>query len=144
MGRREKKELREKEKCMKCIKNMEKNIYKYKECFVIKIVLRVFCGFNKNQVRFVFFISFFELFSILSRGKFGNSLGTFRDGMLGKFTRKNQSNSRLDFTGWDSWSLGISSKLSSFNKGSIKDVSNKGVQDGHGFLGDSLFRVDLL
>ena len=80
----------------------------------------------------------------LSRGELGDSLGSLRDSMLGKLTRKNQSDGRLDFTGRDGGSLGITSKLSSLNKNTIKDVSDEGVQDGHGLLGDSLFRVNLL
>jgi hypothetical protein len=46
-----------------------------------------------------------EEYSIISQSKkevnTGDSLGSFRDGMFGEFTGKNQSNGSLDFAGGD-------------------------------------------
>ena len=64
--------------------------------------------------------------------------------MLGKLTRKDEADSTLNFARGDSVSLGVTSKLSSLKESAIKDVSNEGVHDGHGLLGDSTIGVNLL
>ena len=64
--------------------------------------------------------------------------------MLGKLTRKYKSDGRLDLSGGDSGSLGVSGKLSSLDKGSLEDVGDEGVHDGHALLGDTAVRVHLL
>ena len=61
----------------------------------------------------------------LGRGVLGDSLGALRDSVLGKLTRKYKSDGRLDLSGGDSGSLGVSGKLSSLDKGSLEDVGDE-------------------
>jgi len=80
----------------------------------------------------------------LSRRELGDSLGSFRDSMLGKFTRKHKTDSSLDFSAAKSSLLVVGGKLSSFTSNALKDIIDEGVHDGHTLLGDTSIRVDLL
>lgn len=81
---------------------------------------------------------------LFGAGVFGDSLGTLRDGVLGKFTGKNETDSSLNFTRRDGRTLVVSSKLGSFGGNAFKDVIDEGVQDRHGLVGDTSVGVDLL
>ena len=76
--------------------------------------------------------------------EFGDSLGTFRDGMFGEFTWENETNGSLDFTGRESGLLVETGQFSGFTSDTFKDVVDEGVEDRHTLLGDTNFRVDLL
>jgi hypothetical protein len=80
----------------------------------------------------------------LSRGELGDSLGSLRDSMLGKFSRKHQANSSLDLAAGQGCLLVVGGKLSSFSGNALKDIIDEGVHDRHALLGDSSVRVDLL
>ena len=74
----------------------------------------------------------------------GDSLGTLGDGVLGKFSRKEKSDSGLDLTGGKGGLLVVSGKLGGFKGDSVEDIVDEGVQDGDTLLGDTSLRVNLL
>ena len=73
----------------------------------------------------------------------GDSLGTLGDGVLGKFSRKEKSDSGLDLTGGKGGLLVVSGKLGGFKGDSVEDIVDEGVQDGDTLLGDTSLRVNL-
>ena len=73
----------------------------------------------------------------------GDGFGTFRDSVLGQFTWKEKSDSSLDFTWWDCWSLIIFGQSRGFTGDTIKNITNKGVHDVHGLGGNSSVWVNL-
>jgi hypothetical protein len=81
---------------------------------------------------------------LLGGSVLGDSLGTFRDGVLGKFTREDKTNSGLDLARRDGGTLVVGSQLGGFSGDTLKDIVNEGVQDGHGLVGDTSIGVDLL
>ena len=80
----------------------------------------------------------------LGRRELGDSLGTFRDSMLGKLSRKHKTDSSLDLSARESGLLVVGGKLSSFSGNALKDIIDERVHDGHALLTDSGIRVDLL
>ena len=74
----------------------------------------------------------------------GDGLGSFRDGVSGKFSGEDELDGRLDFSGRESSSLVESDELGSFSGNSVKSIMDEGVHDVHGLLGDTNVRVDLL
>ncbi len=78
------------------------------------------------------------------RSELGNSLGTFRDGMLGKFSRKHKADGSLNLTRRQSRFLVVACQLASLGCNTFKDVIDEGIHDGHSPLADSGIRVDLL
>ena len=79
----------------------------------------------------------------LRTGKLGHGLGSFRHGMFGQFSRKHQSDRRLDLSAAQSCLLGISGKTSCLRGNAIEDIVDKRVHDGHALFGNSSVRVDL-
>jgi len=74
----------------------------------------------------------------------GDCLGTLRDGMLGKFSREEESDRGLDLSGSDGVSLLVAGELSSLKSDSFEDIVDERVHDAHGLVGDSSVGVDLL
>ena len=74
----------------------------------------------------------------------GDSLGPFGDGVLGQFTRQDQSNGRLDFSGRHGRLLVVSGQLGGFSRDLFEDVVDEGVHDAHRLGGDAGVRMDLL
>jgi len=74
----------------------------------------------------------------------GDSLGAFRDGVLGQFSREQQTNSGLDLAGADGVLLVVANQFGGFPSNALKDVLDEVVHDGHSLLGDSSVRVNLL
>ena len=64
--------------------------------------------------------------------------------MLGELSWKEESDSGLDLSGGESVFLIISDELSGLSGNLLENVVDERVHDGHGFLGDSGFWVDLL
>jgi len=64
--------------------------------------------------------------------------------VLGQFTGEDQSYGGLDLAGRDGGLLVVSSKLGSFGSDALEDVVDERVQDGHGTVGDTGVRVNLL
>jgi hypothetical protein len=80
----------------------------------------------------------------LRRAELGDSLGSLRDGVLGKFSWKHKSHGSLNLTRRESGLLVVSGKLSGFGGDTLKDIVDEGVHDGHTLLRDTGVRVDLL
>ena len=76
--------------------------------------------------------------------EFGNSLGSFRNGVFGEFSGESELDSGLNFSGAHGVFLVISNKSGGFLRKSVEGVRNERVHDGHGFLGNASFRVNLL
>ena len=64
--------------------------------------------------------------------------------MLGKFSREEEPDSSLDFTGGDGGPLVVVGQAGSLSSDSLKEIIDKGVHDAHGLGGDTSVRVDLL
>ena len=88
--------------------------------------------------------SFDSRFKNLRRGKLGDSLGAFRHGVLGEFTRQDETDRGLDFAGSHRRLLVVSGEARGFGGDLFKDVVDERVHDGHRLGGDTGVRVDLL
>ena len=55
-------------------------------------------------------------------GVLGDTLGTFRDGVLAQFTGEDQSGGSLDLSGRNGGSLVVSSQLGSFRSKTFEDI----------------------
>ena len=64
--------------------------------------------------------------------------------MLGKLTREEKLDGRLDFPGGESAFSVVSYQLGGLGGESVESVINKGVHNVHSLLADSNFRMDLL
>ena len=64
--------------------------------------------------------------------------------MLGELSWKDESDSRLDFSGGEGGSLVVLDELGGFTGEFTEDVVDEGVHDGHGSLGDTGLWVNLL
>ena len=74
----------------------------------------------------------------------GDSLGSFNDGMLGKFSWEKESDGSLDFSGWESLSLVISDESGGFITDLSEDILDERVHDAHWSLWDTGLLVNLL
>ncbi|RDX70054.1 hypothetical protein CR513_50743, partial [Mucuna pruriens] len=79
-----------------------------------------------------------------STGEFGDSLGAFRDSVLGKLTREDEANRGLDLAGGNGRLLVVASKSRRFLSELLKDIVDEAVHDPHGLAGDPDVRVHLL
>ena len=75
---------------------------------------------------------------------FGDSLGSFRDGVSGKFSGEDELDGRLDFSGGQGSPLVEPDELGAFSGDSVEGVVDEGVHDVHGLLGDTDVGVHLL
>jgi len=75
---------------------------------------------------------------------FGDGLGSFGDSVLGEFTREDKAYGRLNLSGGHGLLLVVFAQSSCLARDPTKSVGHERVQDGHGSLGDSGVRVDLL
>ena len=80
---------------------------------------------------------FLANFCLLGLGVFGDSLSTLRDGMFGKFTGKEKSDSGLNFSRWNRSFFIVSSKSVSLRGNTLENIPNEGIHDFHGFGGNS-------
>ena len=80
---------------------------------------------------------------LLGRRVFGDSLGTFGDGVLGQFTGQQQTNGGLDLSARDGGATVVVSQTGSFGGDAFEDVVDKAVHDGHGLARDTGVGVDL-
>ena len=81
--------------------------------------------------------------NLLGAGVLGDSLGAFRDGVLGQFTREEEPDSGLDLPGGDGGPLVVVGQTGSFSSDTFKDIVDEGVHDAHGLGGDTSVGVDL-
>nr|GMC53964.1 hypothetical protein CR513_50743 [Ipomoea batatas] len=84
------------------------------------------------------------IFKILRAGEFGDSLGAFRDGVLGKLSREDKSHGGLNLTGSDGRLLVVPSQTRGLLGELLEDVVDEAVHDAHGLAGDTDVRMDLL
>ena len=80
---------------------------------------------------------------LLGAGVLGHSLGSLGHGVLGQFTREQQTNSSLDFPGGDGGPAVVVGKTGGLGSNALEDVVHEGVHDGHGLAGDTSVRVHL-
>ena len=98
-----------------------------------------FCGHKNGRV----FEEFLEK-NLLAAGVFGDSLGSFGDGVLGQFSWEQKTDSSLDFPRGDGVFSVVLGKTLGLVGNTLENVIDKRVHDGHGFGTDSNIGVDLL
>lgn len=81
---------------------------------------------------------------LLGAGVFGDSLGSFGDGVFGQLSGEQESHGSLDFPTGDGASLVVVGKARRFGSDSLKDIVDEGVHDRHGFAGNASVGVNLL
>lgn len=64
--------------------------------------------------------------------------------MLGEFSRKQETNGGLNFTGCEGLGVVVGSKLSRLGGDALEEISDKGVHDAHGLGRDTGVRMNLL
>ena len=79
-----------------------------------------------------------------SLGVLGDGLGTLRNGVLGKLSGEEESDSGLDLSGGESVLLVVSNELGGLSGDLLEDVVDERVHDGHGSLGDTGLGMNLL
>jgi hypothetical protein len=79
-----------------------------------------------------------------SSRELGDSLGTLADGVLGKLTRKQETNSGLNLAGGQGVLLVVASKARSLSSNALKDIVDEGIHDRHGTRADTSVGVNLL
>lgn len=82
--------------------------------------------------------------NLLGASVFGDSLGSFRDGVFGQLSGEQESHGSLDFPTGDGAPLVVVGKARGFGSDSLKDVVDEGVHDRHGFAGNTSVGVNLL
>ncbi len=80
----------------------------------------------------------------LGGGELGDSLGSLRDGVLGKLSGKHEADSSLDLARRKGGLLVVGRELSGLSGNTLEDVVDEGVHDGHSLLADAGVGVDLL
>ena len=70
-------------------------------------------------------------------------LGSFWNGVLGKLTGEEETDSSLDLSGWESVLLVVADETGWFAGDLLEDVVNEGVHDWHWLLGDTGLWVNL-
>jgi len=82
--------------------------------------------------------------NILGGREFSHGLGSLGYSVLGKLSRKHQTNRRLNLARGQRTLLVVCAELSSLAGDALEDVVDEGVHDGHSLLADSRVGVDLL
>ena len=82
--------------------------------------------------------------NLLAAGVLGDSLGSLRNGVLGKLTRKDQTAGSMDGPRRDCLLLVVGRETRSFTSDTLKEIVDERVHDGHGLLGDTNIGVNLL
>jgi hypothetical protein len=59
--------------------------------------------------------------------------------VLGELTREHQADTSLDLSGRQGVLLVVSGDLAGLSGDTLEDISDEGVHDGHGLLGDTNF-----
>lgn len=102
----------------------------------ITLIFLIFEAFKKA-------IGCFCFYNLLGTIVLSNSLGGLRNGVLGKLSWEDKTDGSLDFFGGDGGSLVVGGETAGFRSGTLEDVVNERVHDGHGTLGDVDFWVTL-
>ena len=80
----------------------------------------------------------------LGAGELGHSLGSLRDGVLGEFTRQDQSDGSLHLPRGQSPLLAVAAQTTSLTSDTVEGILHQVVHDSHGSLADTSLRVHLL
>ena len=86
----------------------------------------------------------FDVVHLLGGGIFGDSLGSFGNGMFGQFSGQQEPDSGLNFPRGDGGPLVVVGETAGLSGDSLKDVVHERVHDGHGLGGDTGVGVHLL
>ena len=79
----------------------------------------------------------------LSGRELGDGFGSFGNSVLGKFTRKHQTDRGLDFTGRKCGLLVVRCQFPGFGGDPFEDIVNERIHDRHTLLGDTGIGMDL-
>ncbi len=79
-----------------------------------------------------------------STNEFSHCFSALRNGVLGKFTRQNKTDRSLYFAAGKSISLASLLKSNGLCDETFKDIVDKGIHNGHGFLGYGRIGMHLL
>ena len=82
--------------------------------------------------------------SLLGALVLGDGFGSLGDGVLGELTGEDKADCRLNLPGGHGGLLVVFAQSSCLARDPTESVGHERVQDGHGSLGDSGVRVDLL
>ena len=74
----------------------------------------------------------------------GDGLGSLSDGVAGELTGEEETDGGLDLAGGESVALVVADKAGALTGDALEDVTDEGVHDAHGLLGDASLGVDLL
>jgi hypothetical protein len=122
----------------------------------VKIIIHSLCGgVEKHRLLLFFWRSSIASLSSypqqpvlynLSRagGELGDGLGALRHGMLGKLTRKEETDGSLDLAGRQGGLLVVARQTGRLQSNALEDIIDEGVQDGHTTFGDASVGVNLL
>ena len=80
----------------------------------------------------------------LAACEFSHSLGAFADGVLGEFTREEESDGSLDFATAKSALFVVTDELAALKSNTLEGVVDERVHDAHASLANSSVWVDLL
>ena len=98
-----------------------------------------FCGHKNGRV----FEEFLEK-NLLAAGVFGDSLGSFGDGVLGQLSWEQKTDSSLNFPRGDGVFSVVLGKTLGLVGNTLENVIDKRVHDGHGFGADASVGMNLL
>lgn len=91
-----------------------------------------------------FFFLLTSRHTLLGACVLSDRLRPFRNGVLGQFSGKQQSNGSLDLPTGDRTALVVVGQSRRFGGDSIEDVVHEGIHDRHGLAGDTGVGMDLL
>jgi hypothetical protein len=105
-------------------------VYPKEQGHTIQYIEKVIANSNRQS------LTYCHCHHLLLTIVFGDGLGSFRYGVLGKFSWEDQTNRGLDFPRSNGRSLVVSSQLGGFMCNALKDIIDKRVHDGHSLAGD--------
>ena len=81
--------------------------------------------------------------NLLAGGVLGDGLGALRHGVLGKLSREDETDGRLDFARRDRGALVVVRQTRSLSGDALEDVVDERVHDRHRLARDARVGVDL-
>lgn len=102
-------------------------------------------GARHGLATFCFAAASFALASTsLGRSVLGDCFGALRNGVLGEFTRNDETDGGLDFTRAQRALSVVAAQTTRFGGEALENIVHKGVHDGHGATRNAGIRVHLL
>ena len=102
------------------------------------------CSFNKFVAIKIAVVWRDDSSDLFAAGVLGDSLGSLGNGMLGKLTRQEKTDSSLDFSRRDGLSAVDGSETRGLSSNPFEEIVDEWVHYGHRLLGDTNIWVDLL